>query len=382
MLRLILFLLVFCSLYGLLNFYAFLKVKKALAPGVWPSTVLLLFMAIMVASPILTRTASRLGVEPIASVFAYLGYTWMGALFLFVSAFFLLDLYHLLVSLAGWVTSASLSPLILPTRQAFFVILVLCVLATTYSYFEALRIRADTLVIKTPKLPREVGRLRIAQISDVHLGIIVQRERLKRILDKVKEAGPDILVSTGDLLDGQIADISGLGGMLRGVNPRFGKFAVTGNHEFYVGLEHSLEFTKEAGFTVLRGEAVEVEGGIILAGVDDAALSRRTPRETVSEEAVLSEIPGNKFKILLKHRPVVRKDSVGRFDLQLSGHTHNGQLLPFKVFSRLFYPYNSGLTDLGKGSLIYVNRGSGTWGPPMRLLAPPEVTVIDLVRGD
>ncbi|MBW2029018.1 MAG: metallophosphoesterase [Deltaproteobacteria bacterium] len=382
MLRLILFLLVFCSLYGLLNFYAFLKVKKALAPGVWPSTVLLLFMAIMVASPILTRTASRLGVEPIASVFAYLGYTWMGALFLFVSAFFLLDLYHLLVSLAGWVTSASLSPLILPTRQAFFVILVLCVLATTYSYFEALRIQADTLVIKTPKLPKEVGRLRIAQISDVHLGIIVQRERLKRILDKVKEAGPDILVSTGDLLDGQIADISGLGGMLRGVNPRFGKFAVTGNHEFYVGLEHSLEFTKEAGFTVLRGEAVEVEGGIILAGVDDAALSRRTPRETVSEEAVLSEIPGNKFKILLKHRPVVRKDSVGRFDLQLSGHTHNGQLLPFKVFSRLFYPYNSGLTDLGKGSLIYVNRGSGTWGPPMRLLAPPEVTVIDLVRGD
>lgn len=382
MLRLILFLFVFCSLYGLLNFYAFLKVKKALAPGVWSSTLLLLFMAAVVASPILTRTASRLGLEPVASVLAYLGYTWMGFLFLFAFAFFLLDLYHLLVNLAGLVTSASLSPMILPNRQAFFVILVLCILATTYSYFEALLIRTDPLVIKTPKLPKEVGRLRIAQISDVHLGIIVQKDRLRRILDKVKEADPDILVSTGDLLDGQIADISGLAGMLREVNPRFGKFAVTGNHEFYVGLEHSLEFTEQAGFSVLRGESVEVEGGIILAGVDDAALSRRTPREPVSEETVLSKVHGNKFKVLLKHRPVVRKDSVGRFDLQLSGHTHNGQLLPFKVFSKLFYPYNSGLIDLGKGSSIYVNRGSGTWGPPMRFLAPPEVTVIDLVHKD
>jgi hypothetical protein len=301
---------------------------------------------------------------------------------LFAFAFFVLDIYHLLINLASLVTSRNFSTMILPTRQTFSVILILCIITTTYSYFEALHIRADHLVIKTPKIPKKLGRLRIAQISDVHLGIIVQRERLRRILDKVKEANPDILVSTGDLLDGQIADISGLAGMLREVSPRYGKFAVTGNHEFYVGLEHSLDFMKQAGFTVLCGEAVKIKGAVILVGVDDAALSRRTPRESVPEEALLSKLPGNGFKILLKHRPVVHNDSIGRFDLQLSGHTHNGQILPFKIFSKLFYPHNSGFIDLGTGSFMYVNRGSGTWGPPMRFLAPPEVTVIDLVHED
>ncbi|MBW1999581.1 MAG: metallophosphoesterase, partial [Deltaproteobacteria bacterium] len=331
-------------------------------------------------SPILTRTASRFEFGSIATFLAYLGYTWMGFLFLVAFSCFVLDLYHLVIHLISWVTSKDLSSLALPARQSFLVILVLCAAAGTYAFFEALGVRARHLVIKTSKIPENPGKVRIVQISDVHVGIIVQGQRLKRIIDKVKEANPDILVSTGDLLDGQLADVSTLAAMFREINPRYGRFAVTGNHEFYVGLEHSLKFMNEAGFTVLRGEWVTVGGPITLIGVDDPAFAPGNAGDPVSEREILSRVPRRGFRILLKHRPGVNPDSMDRFDLQLSGHTHGGQLLPFKAISKLFYPHNSGLVNLGRGSLLYVTRGSGTWGPPMRLLVPPEVTVIDLVH--
>ncbi|MBW2064360.1 MAG: metallophosphoesterase [Deltaproteobacteria bacterium] len=380
MLRLLLFLTVFCTIYGLLNFYVFLKVKTGLAPGTVQSAMLLVFMAVMVVSPILTRTASRLGFGSTASLLAYLGYTWMGFLFLVAFSCFILDLYHMVMHLISSIASRDLSSLVLPARQSFLVILVLCAVAGTYAFFEALAVRTDHLVIKTSKIPKELGKVRIVQISDVHLGIIVQENRLKRIIDRVKEADPDILVSTGDLLDGQLADVSTLAAMFRQIHPRYGKFAVTGNHEFYVGLEHSLKFMNEAGFTILRGEWVSVGGAVTLIGVDDAAFARGNAGYPISEKEILSQVPGAGFRILLKHRPEVHPDSIGRFDLQLSGHTHGSQLLPFKVISKLFYPYNTGLIRLGRASILYVTRGSGTWGPPMRLLVPPEVTVIDLVH--
>jgi predicted MPP superfamily phosphohydrolase len=216
------------------------------------------------------------------------------------------------------------------------------------------------------------------QISDVHLGLIVGKSRLKRILRQVKDARPDILVSTGDLVDGQMDDLETLTDMFQSIPTKYGKFAVTGNHEFYAGLDRALAFTKKAGFTILRGEGITVSNIFNVAGIDDPTRERYGPGHAVSEKALLEKLPRERFTLFLKHQPVISSESLGMFDLQLSGHSHKGQIFPFNLVTKLYYRIHTGLSKVKGNGLLYVSRGSGTWGPPVRFLSPPEVTVIDI----
>jgi len=271
---------------------------------------------------------------------------------------------------------------VLAPRTAFFIALTVSLLVAIYGHLEALTIRTERITITTPKIPKELGKLRIVQISDVHLGLIVRGCRLEKILREVRAARPDILVSTGDLLDGQINDVSKTVDSFRLINTPHGKFAVTGNHEFYAGLERSLSFMKEVGFTVLRGETRDIRGVVLVAGVDDETANRFGLSNGMAEAELLSNLPRDRFVLFLKHRPLFHRGSDRLFDLQLSGHTHGGQIFPFSLIIKMLYPVDAGLLALNDGALLYVSPGSGTWGPPMRFFAPPEVTVVDLIHGE
>jgi predicted MPP superfamily phosphohydrolase len=157
-------------------------------------------------------------------------------------------------------------------------------------------------------------------------------------------------------------------------------FAVTGNHEFYAGLPQALSFTEQAGFRLLRNEAISLDNALTLAGVDDPAALHGVERKGVPEHDLLQGVSRGRFTVLLKHRPVMDTTSLGLFDLQLSGHVHKGQIFPFNLLTHLFYPVKMGFSTYANGSSLYVSRGTGTWGPPIRFLAPPEITVITLVR--
>ena len=252
----------------------------------------------------------------------------------------------------------------------FAAVLLTCV----YGYREAQSVRVEHVEIKTGKLPQGMDRLKIAQISDVHLGLINGKERLQKIVDLIRAEQPDILVATGDVVDGDMAKNGEIHELLKQVQPRFGKFAVTGNHEFYAGLAQALETIKRSGFTVLRGEVLAA-GGLNLVGIDDPTVGSVT-----DEATLLASSQNGLFTLYLKHRPEVPEETRGLFDLQLSGHAHRGQIFPFRLFTGMVYPMQNGLYDLGKGSRLYTSRGSGTWGPPIRVLSPPEVTMIELVR--
>jgi len=378
----IIFLLVGLSLYSGLHLYGFLKVKRALTFGPAATTTLIVFMAIMIFAPILVRILERMGSESMARLLAYIGYSWMGLLFLFFSSALLLDFYRLFLSIASLILPTDLSFLTLSPRHSFLISFFLSILITVYGSFEAVSIRQEYITFQTPKIPAEVGRIRIAQISDVHLGLIMGKKRLERIIRKIQTANPDILVSTGDLVDGQADNLSGLAEMLQKTTTKYGKFAITGNHEFYAGLKHSIDFTEKAGFTILRGNGLNVSGLLNIAGVDDIAGKSYAYglMKQVSEKAMLSNLPRDQFTLFLKHRPVTDHEALGLFDLQLSGHTHKGQIFPFSLITKLFFPNQAGLLALEKNTHLYVSRGTGTWGPPIRFLAPPEVTVIDLIH--
>ncbi|OGW27519.1 MAG: metallophosphoesterase [Nitrospirae bacterium GWC2_42_7] len=377
-----LFIIFFFSVYAGMHIYAFHKAKSAVPFGTKTGICLAIFMLVMIMAPLIIRYLEKAGLETQARISAFTGYTWLGVLFLFCSCAVAIDVYRLLVYCAGFVLHKDISMITPSAKLSFFVPVLLSAAIATYGYFEAGNIKTEKIVIRSSKISKEAGSIRIVQISDVHLGLIVRGKKLKKILQEVKALKPDILVSTGDLVDGQTCNLKDLVTLFQEINPRYGKFAITGNHEVYAGLKDAKCFIEDAGFILLRGESMNIGGLINIAGVDDPAGRNFHISKTISEKELLSTLKKNIFTLLLKHRPIVDKESLGLFDLQLSGHVHKGQIFPFSIITWLYYPVDSGVANLLDSSYLYVNRGSGTWGPPIRFLSSPEVTLIELIHKD
>lgn len=373
------FIFFFFLIYGSVHYYFFYKLNAALHPPLPAVACLVLFLILMIIAPLLVNVIERQGSHLFARASALVCYSWMGFLFCFFSLSLLVDFYRLLHYLSGYLTSRDLHLFLPAPKPTLFITLFISLAIFVYGFFEAREVRIEKVVVKSAKISPSMGRIRIAQISDLHIGFVMQGERLKKIVAQLKACDPDILVSTGDLVDGQSDSLFNAYPFFKDLSPRLGKFAVTGNHEQYAGLTRSLDFTRRAGFSVLRGEGRTVGGQINIAGFDDVVVRGGSPVTGDDFAMVLNRLPPDKFTLLLYHRPVVAKDSLGAFDLQLSGHTHKGQIFPFSLVTGLLFPMQAGYFNLPNHSALYVSRGTGTWGPPIRFLAPPEITVFDLV---
>ncbi|MBU2549268.1 MAG: metallophosphoesterase [Proteobacteria bacterium] len=331
----------------------------------------LAFFLIMIAAPVASWFLEDLGYHRLSRASAWAGFLWMGLVLMLSLTLLAAWLVHIgfrLISLApGWT-------FIPDPRFMALAAAVLAGLLTVYGMIEAQSIRIERVRLETTKLPPGLDHLKIAQISDLHVGPMTRVSRIERIADLIEREKPDLLVSTGDLVDGHALPYEDLKRLFGRIKPRLGKFAVPGNHEVYVGLDWSRRCLEHCGFKLLRNEALTLAGTINLAGVDDPAA-----RSVVNETRMLESAGNHFYTILLKHQPRVRQDSPGRFDLQLSGHTHRGQIFPFNFVTGAIYPMQDGLYRLANGSALYTSRGTGSWGPPLRILAPPEITIIEIV---
>jgi|Deesub1362A_J573_1020465.scaffolds.fasta_scaffold00358_7 hypothetical protein len=372
--------LVFHGSYALAHLYLFLKARDLL-PLNSPLTLLLgLFLFVMAFSPMVIYFYSLRGGGAWTKAFAFFGYTWMGLLILFFFPAVFLDIYNVVVVYGGALIGQNLDAFILPPSLSFFIPLTASACLTLYGFFRARSLELRRISIKTDKLPAGVERIKVAQLSDVHLGIIVGAGLLDKAIKRIREERPDLIVSTGDLIDGGIEYVEPLKDRLRSLEAPLGKFAIIGNHEFYTGIKRSQRFLEEAGFVVLRNEGRVVENTINIVGIDDAESrpSKEEEGHKRSEREILSGLPGDRFTLLLKHKPVVDEEALGLFDLQLSGHTHNGQIFPLNIIVRLFFYPHSSYRELSRGSAIYVSGGIGTAGPPVRLFSPPEIPIIEI----
>ncbi len=376
----ILFLAVFLLIYGGMHAYLFARVRAAAVLPASMTFPFILLLLLMVFMPVIVRYAEQQGYHSFGRIAAWTGFVWMGWILLFCAWAMAFDLFRAGVMVFGKISRQDLSSLIAGPRSVLLVLFVLSAATAAYGYVEARHIRTEYVQLASTKLPRGINRLRIVQISDVHVGLLNRDGHLLRIAEAVRKAEPDILVSTGDLVDGQVCVYNGYAAILSGITPRYGKFAVTGNHEFYAGLKEAKCFHEDAGFTLLRGQRVNIGDIIAIAGVDDPTARQMKLGPSANENDLLSGLSPERFRLLLKHRPLVDKAAIGLFDLQLSGHVHKGQIFPFSILTWLYYPVQAGLADVGSGSTLYVSRGTGTWGPPIRVLSPPEVTVIDINR--
>ncbi len=375
-----LFLLSFFLIYGSMHVYALLKARSALAFGPGTTLALLLLLGILLCAPILTYQLSRHGYEGASRIVAHVGYLWMGFLFFFTCLNLSTDLLRLALWAMGRGGSAANAASVLAGRSAFLCISGLAVALSAYAIVEASRIEVVRVRVVTDRLPPSVPSLRIAQITDLHLGLIHRNAKAREVAAIVSREHPDVFVSTGDLVDGQLDGVAELAEIFRGIPAPRGKFAALGNHEYYAGIGRAIAFTRKSGFTVLRDESVTIDDAVRIAGVDDPAGARFGRTGGTSEAALLGNRPDELFTLLLKHRPQLDPATGGKFDLQLSGHTHDGQIFPFRLLTRLVFPLLAGNHPVPGGGILHVSRGTGTWGPPMRFLAPPEVTIVEIER--
>jgi hypothetical protein len=243
---------------------------------------------------------------------------------------------------------------------------------------EACNLGVTRLDVPLRGLLPDMDGFSLVQISDVHYGMLTENGRLSKIVDRVNELQPDVVVITGDLVDEGVSHMEEMAIPLSPLRARHGIFAVTGNHEYYAGVDRAVSIMRAAGIKVLRNEVRVVWGRLQILGIDDPTGSRRLGNPTPDFEKLLSHLTPNEPSILLYHQPIhFEKASSSGVGLQLSGHTHAGQLFPIRYISRMIYPFTPGLHQIGE-SHLYVSQGVGTWGPPMRLMSPPELVYIRL----
>jgi predicted MPP superfamily phosphohydrolase len=257
-------------------------------------------------------------------------------------------------------------------------------LAAVFGIREAMQApEIHSIDVFVPGLPSAFDGYRIAQVTDTHLGRILGRSWAADLARRVDSAAPDLVVHTGDLVDGTV---EGMGpaveelSRMRGVD---GTYFVTGNHEAYSGIAPWVRFVQNMGWIVLSNRHVLIHRGgstLCLAGVTDAHEGDMVGGTAPDPRAALAGVPAGVPVVLLAHQPrqALQAQHMG-VSLQLSGHTHGGQLWPFHYLVRFQQPMVSGLETIGD-VLVFTSRGAGFWGPPMRLFAPPEVPILVLRR--
>ncbi|MEV2237822.1 metallophosphoesterase [Micromonospora sp. NPDC049891] len=239
----------------------------------------------------------------------------------------------------------------------------------------------DRVQIRLAKLPRSMDGLRIATVSDIHIGPLTGRAHTERIVAAINRLDADIVAVVGDLVDGTVAELGDDAAPLRGLRSRYGSYFVTGNHEYYSGVEEWVAEIDRLGLRVLQNRRLEIatRGGVIdLAGVNDVSAVGSGVSAPPDYDAALGDRDPSRPVVLLAHQPVAALEAA-RYgvDLQLSGHTHGGQIVPFNLLVRLEQPVVSGLGEVD-GTKVYVTNGAGFWGPPVRVGAEPQVTLVEL----
>ncbi len=224
--------------------------------------------------------------------------------------------------------------------------------------------------IPLAKLPRSLDGYRIGLVSDIHVGALTGVQRTRRIVSAINSLDADLIAVVGDLVDGSVEELLAQTLPLRDLSSKDGAYFVTGNHEYYSGVDQWVKVVQELGMRPLRNRRLEI-GGLDVAGVDDHGANP-------DYEAALGDRDPAKPVVLLAHQPVaVRQAARYGVDLQLSGHTHGGQIFPFHLVVASQQPVLSGLAEVD-GTKVYVTNGAGFWGPPVRVGAPSDITLVQL----
>ncbi len=383
--RFLLFFSIFFAVVAGLHYYVWARlVRDPALPGAWPRALTALLIGLALSVPLSLVFSRLFPFAPLRPLY-WIVFLWMGVGFLLAAFFFAADVGRFLTSGALWLAARFGGPNepADPARRLLLARAIAGTVGVGVAGLSALGLRSalgavqvKELEVPIRNLPAALAGLRLVQISDVHIGPLLRKEWVQGVVARVRSLAPDLIAITGDLVDGSVAELSAQAAPLAGLSAPRGVWFVTGNHEYYSGVDEWLQHLPSLGIRPLRNERVEVAPGLDLAGVNDHSATGALHRPDLPR--ALAGRDEKRPLILLAHQPrqFLEAARLG-VDLTLCGHTHGGQIWPFSWVVGLTQPYVAGLHRRGDAQ-VYVSRGTGFWGPPLRVFAPAEITLLRL----
>lgn len=375
-----LFFLTFFSIWIGANYYVYHRALQALPSVTWLRilfTILFLFLA---TSYILVRFVERqIPDSPILHFLAWPGSFWFAGLLYAFLLVFLLDMLRLADHFFHFFPDVITANPAVAKRTAFFVISGLVLIILSAGFINARHPVIRNLKLRVNKFA-PVPQLKVALITDMHFGLLVGKSRLEKLVQLISREKPDLIIFGGDLIDEiQQPVIRGdIGAPLRSLSAPLGIYAITGNHEYIGGVERATAYIESLGIKMLRDTAVEPVKFLILAGREDRDIRRFNGNRRKPLVSILNGADSGKTIILADHQPIGLEDAAASgVDLQVSGHTHHGQIWPFSLIVKPMYEIAYGYGRKGN-THYYISNGFGTWGPPVRIGNRPEIAIITL----
>ena len=376
----ILFFSVFFALYGLLNYYVFARGWQSIPQGSTLRSAFAIVFWLEALSFIAGRLLENVWTSALSDLLVWMGSFWIAALVYFSLVVLALDLLrlinHFVPFFPSFVTANYDQAKYIAAAAAIGLVSMLLLAGHINSLIPMVR----TLDLTVDKKVEGRKSLNIVVASDIHLGTIVGRHRIDRIVEAINSLHPDLVLLPGDIVDEDLSPVTrqNLGEALRNLDPPLGVYAVTGNHEYIGGVKQACDYLTSHGVVMLRDRAIRVGDSLYLVGREDRSISQFAGKRRLGLEELMSSVDRKCPVILMDHQPFRLEEAVAQgVDIQLSGHTHAGQLWPVNFIIDAIYEVGWGYKKLGT-THIYVSKGVGTWGPPVRIGNRPEIVNLRL----
>jgi predicted MPP superfamily phosphohydrolase len=362
-------------IYSSVNYYIFVRGLQAL-PKDSPFRTYYIVLFIIVASSFwIGRILENFMLNKFTETFVWIGSFWLAFMLYFFLFIILFDLIRLSDHFFGFLPKFISGNYQKAKIISFIGTVIIVVGIIIYGHINFLNTRTLTLEITLPKKDSKLDTLNIVAASDIHLGTIVGKKQLDKFVQMANSLNPDIILLPGDIFDEDIGPIikNKLGDDLQKLNAKYGVYAVTGNHEYIGGVESAVDYMEKHGINVLRDEAVLIDSGFYLVGREDRSIGQFANQKRIELSEITKNINKNFPAILLDHQPfqlnLTRENGI---DLQLSGHTHHGQLWPLNYITSMIYEISWGYEKIDE-THYYVSSGFAGWGPPVRTGSRTEI---------
>lgn len=368
------------TIYVAANYYVVRRLWQALSDyPVWKYGLVFAISA-MAASYILGRVLENYYHNTIVTTLIWIGALWMAALLYSFLMAALFDLLRVLNYFFGIFPKIVLDNWSKAKLYSFLGSSAVVLITLVIGYINNLNTKVVELDFDIPKRQSTIDKLKIVMASDIHLGTTITHRKINHLINLINQQNPDIILFAGDILDEDphFVEFNGMGKAFLKLQAKYGVWGINGNHEYIGGIENAEKFIKSIGINLLKDSVVAIDNAFVLIGRDDLSKSRFTNSNRKSLDALVSQANPNLPAILLDHQPFNLEETARySIDLQLSGHTHYGQLFPFNYVTDLVYEQSWGYLKKGD-THFYISSGFGVWGPPIRTVNRSEIIVINL----
>ncbi|MBN2743847.1 MAG: metallophosphoesterase [Marinilabiliaceae bacterium] len=376
----IIFFLIVLGIHLLVNLYIYIRGNRALKSTPRLRITFRWLMLFLTLSYPLGRYLEKVWIGPVSDVLHWSGALWFAGMLYAVMLLLGIDMVRMLNAVFHFLPATKTPPRIKLNLRTFYVVSILVIVIVTTGFLNAWHPRITRLTLDIPKQAGTRDSLRIVAATDIHMGTIIAKRKSSKLIKSINNQHPDIILFAGDLLDEDVQPVirQDLGRCLQQLRAPLGVWAVTGNHEYIGGIDRTTEYLSKNGIALLRDTSMLIDNSFYLIGREDKDRNRFAgePRKTVDE--LVQRLDTTKPLILLDHQPFeLDEKAKAGIDLQISGHTHHGQLWPFGYLTDKIFEVSHGY-KLKDQLHVYVSTGFGTWGPPVRVGNRPEIVVMDI----